>query len=394
MSGLRGAAAISGIGETALGHLPGSNVMDLCAESARLAIEDAGINKDDVDGLLVFGSRVEDHARFQALLAEHLGMPRKHFTDVTKTGGASSAGAVRIAASLIATDQCDNVLIVFADNLSSGLEPDEILPIFAAHHHMEFEMPFGPLIISLYALVARRLMAEFGWTPAQVAHAAVAARQWAAMNPKAAKRSPLTVEGVLASRPITMPLRRLDCSLISDGGAAILVSRADQARAGPKAPVFLLGAGSMFSYYYIHNLPNFTDYLIDLGVESANRAKQIARMGNSEMDMAFVGDPVTWCVPANLASLGFCSKRDAAEFVASGAIAPGGSLPVNTHGGNLACAHPGTPGQTIAIVEAVRQLRGEAGERQLRKANTAMVHGQAGVLTSHCTLILGTEATL
>ncbi len=395
MSSLRGAAAITGIGETALGHLPGSNVMDLCAESARLCIEDAGIDKDQVDGLIAFGSRVEDHTRFQALLAEHLGMPAKHYTDVTKTGGASSASAVRTAASLIATGQCDNVMIVFADNLSSGLGPDGIIPIFAAHHHLEYELPFGPLIISLYALVARRLMIEYGWTPEQVAHAAVAARQWAALNPKAALRdTPITVADVMASRPITTPLRRADCSLISDGGAALLVSRADHARGGRKKPVYLLGAGSMFSYYYIHNLPNFTDYLIDLGAESANRAKDIARLGNKDMDMAFLGDPVSWCVPANLASMGFCNIRDAAEFVASGAIAPGGSLPVNTHGGNLACAHPGTPGQTLPIIEAVRQLRGEAGARQQKKANTAMVHGQAGVLTSHCTLVLGTEDTL
>jgi len=394
MSVLRGAAAIVGIGETELGHLPGSNVMDLYAESARLALDDAGMKKDDVDGLIVFGSRVEDHTRFQALIAEHLGMPLKHYTDVTKTGGASSAGAVRTAASLIATDQCENVLIVFADNLSSGLGTEGILPIFAAHHHTEFEMPFGPLIISLYALVARRMIAEYGWTEEQVAHAAVAARQWAALNPKAALRSPITVEEVLRSRMITSPLRRHDCSLISDGGTAVLMTRADRARDFKTKPVYLLGAGSMFSYYYIHNLPDFTDYLIDMGAESANQAKRIARLECADMDVAFLGDPVTWCVPANLASMGFCSKAEAGKFVASGAIAPGGSLPLNTHGGNLACAHPGTPGQMLNIVEAVRQLRGEAGARQQKKAETAMIHGQAGVLTSHCTVILGTEATL
>jgi acetyl-CoA acetyltransferase len=394
MPGLRGAAAIVGIGETELGHLPGSNVMDLCAQSARLALDDAGMKKDDVDGLIVFGSRVEDHTRFQALVAEHLGMPLKHYTDVTKTGGASSASAVRTAASLIATDQCDNVLIVFADNLSSGLGTEGILPIFAAHHHTEFEMPFGPLIISLYALVARRMMAEYGWTEGQVAHAAVAARQWAALNPKASLRNPITVEEVLRSRMITSPLRRHDCGLISDGGTAVVVSRADRAKDFRTRPVYVLGAGSMFSYYYIHNLPDFTDYLIDMGAESAAVARRIARLDNSDIDMAFVGDPVTWCVPANLASCGFSTKKEAAAFVASGAIAPGGRLPVNTHGGNLACAHPGTPGQMMNVIEAVRQLRGQAGERQQRRAETAMIHGQAGVLTSHCTLVLGTESTL
>lgn len=394
MSGLRGAAAIVGIGETALGHLPGSNVMDLCAEAAKLAIADAGIDKGEIDGLIAFGSRVEDHARFHALLAEHLGMPDKSFTDLTKTGGASSASAVRMAASLIATEQCDNVLIVFADNLSSGLGPDGIIPIYAAHHHLEFELPFGPLIISLYALVARRLMEEYGWKPEQVAHAAVAARAWGVMNPKAFHRSPTTVAEVLGSRPITTPLRRGDCSLISDGGAALLVSRADRSRDLRSRPAYLLGAGSMFSYYYIHSLPNFTDYLIGLGAQSAAKAKAMARIECADIDVAFVGDPTTWCVPANLASCGFCSIEEAACFVASGALAPGGCLPTNTHGGNLACAHPGTPGQMLGIVEAVRQLRGEAGPRQVRDAETAMVHGQAGVLSSHCTLILGTEAAL
>jgi acetyl-CoA acetyltransferase len=182
--------------------------------------------------------------------------------------------------------------------------------------------------------------------------------------------------------------------LISDGGAAVLVSRADKAKDSRAQPIYLLGAGSMFSYYYIHNLPNFTDYLIDLGAEAAQRAFSIVKMDVGDIDVAFVGDPVTWCVPANLASCGFCDKREAAAFVASGAIAPNGSLPLNTHGGNLACAHPGTPAQTLNIVEAVRQLRGEADARQVEGASTALVHGQAGVLSSHCTIILGTEATL
>ena len=385
---LKGAAAIVGIGETALGTLPGRSSMQLNAEAALLAVEDAGMGLGDVDGLIVFGSRADDHSRFQALVAEHLGMPLKHYTDVTKTGGASAAGAVRAAAAMIATGQCESVLVVFGDNIASGVEHERMLQIYAEHHHPEFEIPFGPLIISLYALVAQRFMHEFGWTEEELAAVAVAHRHWASLNPKAQFRKRISISDVLSSRMVTSPLHLLDCAPISDGAAAVVVASRERAKKLAKRPIVVEGAGGMFSYYYIHNLPDYTNYMIAMIKESSDQCFAMAGLTRTDVDVAFVGDPTTICVPVNLAGAGFCEVPAAGRYVASGVLSPGGSLPTNTHGGCLSCAHPGTPGQLLHIVEAVRQLRGEADGRQVEGANVAFIHGQAGVFTSHCSVLL------
>jgi acetyl-CoA acetyltransferase len=385
---LKRSAAIMGVAQTPLGKLPGRSAMDLNAAVAKVAVADAGLRMEDVDGLLVFGSRADDHMRYQALVAEHLALPKKRFTDVTKTGGASSASAVRMASSLIATGQCENVLVVFGDNIATGVEHEQMLLTYIEHHHPEFEVPYGPLIISLYALVARRCMLEYGWTSEQLASAAVSARAFAALNPDAQFRTPITVEDVMSSRMVTSPLHLLDCAPISDGAAAVLVGRIEDAEAAPKPAVHVEGAASVFSYYFIHDLPDYTDYLLGMARQSADECFAMAGLERSDVDVAYVGDPTTICVLANLAGAGFAGVDEIGGMVASGAIGPGGTLPVNTHGGNLSCAHPGTPGQLLHIVEAVRQLRGETGDRQIEDARVAFVHGQAGVFTSHCSLLL------
>jgi acetyl-CoA acetyltransferase len=388
---LKRRAAITGVAQTELGKTPGKSAMDLNAEAALAAVADAGIGMHDVDGLLVFGSRADDHMRYQALVAEHLGMPLKRFTDVTKTGGASSASAVRTAAALIATGQADNVLIVFGDNIATGIDHEEMLLKYIQHHHPEFEVPFGPLIISLYALVARKMMEQYGWTEGDLAQAAVAAREFGAENPDAQFRKPITVDDVLSSRMITSPLHLFDCAPISDGAAAVLVSRPEDAEAGGKAPVWVEGAASRFSYYFIHDLPDYTDYLLGMARASADECFAMAGMDRDEVDLAMLGDPTTICVLANLVGTGFVDPEGLSEMLGSGGIGPNGKLPVNPHGGNLSCSHPGTPGQLLHIVEAVRQLRGESRGHQVPDAKVAFVHGQAGVFTSHSSLLLSTR---
>jgi acetyl-CoA acetyltransferase len=388
---LKRAGAIMGVSHTKLGVVPGVTAMDLNAEAAVAAVADAGLRMEDVDGLMVFGSRADDHMRYQALAAEHLGLPKKRFTDVTKTGGASSASAVRTATALVATGQCENVLIVFGDNIASGVDHEQMLRTYADHHHHDFEVPYGPLIISLYALVAQRMMLEYGWTSRDLAAAAVSARAFGALNPAAQFRAPITIDDVLASRMITSPLHLLDCAPISDGAAAVLVGRPEDAEAAPHPAVYVEGAASMFSYYYIHDLPNYTDYLLGMARQSADECFSMAGMERSDVDVVFLGDPTTICVLANLVGTGFSTTADVGELIGSGAIGPRGVMPVNTHGGNLACAHPGTPGQLLHIVEATQQLRGEAGGRQIPDAHVAFVHGQAGVFTSHCSLLLSSN---
>ncbi|MDO8210119.1 hypothetical protein [Conexibacter sp. CPCC 206217] len=388
---LKRRAAITGAAQTKLGRTPGKSAMDLNAEAAKAAVADAGMGMHDVDGLLVFGSRADDHMRYQALVAEHLGMPKKRFTDVTKTGGASSASAVRTATSLIATGQCDNVLVVFGDNIATGIDHEAMLLKYIEHHHPEFEVPYGPLIISLYALVARRMMEQYGWTERDLAQAAVSARAFGARNPDAQFRDPITVEDVLASRMVTSPLHLFDCAPISDGAAAVLVSRPEDAEAAGKPPVWVEGAASCFSYYFIHDLPDYTDYLLGMARQSADEAFAMAGMQRSDVDVAFLGDPTTICVLANLVGTGFVEPGELSALLESGGIGPDGQLPVNPHGGNLSCSHPGTPGQLLHIVEAVRQLRGESAAHQVADPHVAFVHGQAGVFTSHCSLLLSRD---
>jgi acetyl-CoA acetyltransferase len=385
---LKRRAVITGVAQTKLGKTPGKSAMDLNAEAALAATADAGIGMHDVDGLLVFGSRADDHMRYQALVAEHLGMPLKRFTDVTKTGGASSASAVRTAAALIATGQCDNLLVVFGDNIATGIDHEKMLLKYIEHHHPEFEVPFGPLIISLYALVARKMMEQYGWTESDLAQAAVAAREFGAENPDAQFRKPITVEDVLESRMVTSPLHLFDCAPISDGAAAVLVSRPEDAEKSGKPTVWVEGAASAFSYYFIHDLPDYTDYLLGMARQSADEAFAMAGMDRSDVDVAMLGDPTTICVLANLVGTGFVEPDGLSEMLSSGGIGPNGKLPVNPHGGNLSCSHPGTPGQLLHIVEAVRQLRGESSGHQVADAEVAFIHGQAGVFTSHSSLLL------
>lgn len=388
---LAGKAAVVGIGQTKLGRVPGKSAMELNAQAAMAALADAGLRPDDVDGLLVFGSRADDHVRYQALMAEHLGLPVKRWTDVTKTGGASSAGAVRTSAAMIATGQCENVLTVFGDNLATGVDHKEMLRKYIDHHHPDFEVPYGPLIISLYALVARRFFHEYGWDRRMLASVAVAERAFAALNDAAQFRTPISVEEVLESRPVTTPLHLLDCAPISDGAAAVVVARSDIAKTLSRAPVYVNGAGGRFSYYYIHSLPNYTDFLLGLARGAADEAFAMAGLERSDVDVAFVGDPTTICVPVNLVGTGLVAPEDIREFLVSGQTAPGGRLPTNTHGGNLSCAHPGTPAQMLQVLEAVRQLRGDCGQRQVEDARHAFVLGQAGVFTSFNALVLSTE---
>jgi acetyl-CoA acetyltransferase len=232
-------------------------------------------------------------------------------------------------------------------------------------------------------------MHEYGATEADFAAVAVAARAHAARHPGAQMRTPITVADELASKPISDPLKLLDCSLVSDGGAAVVLTRAERAGALRRRPVYLLGAGEGHGHEHLSQAASLTT---SAAVESGRRAFAMAGLTPADVDCAFVYDCFTPVVPIQLEDLGFCAKGEGAAFVAGGATAPGGRLPVNTHGGLLSHAHPGHPGSMFHLTEAVRQLQGTAGERQVPGAEVALVHAQGGVLSSHATVLLGTEA--
>ena len=217
----------------------------------------------------------------------------------------------------------------------------------------------------------------------------MACRAHAALNPAAQKRDPITVEDVLNSRMIADPLHLLDCSLVSDGGSAIVLTSAERAKDFPHAPVYLLGMGEGHSHEHISQARNLTT---SAAKEAGERAYAMAGLGPADMDFAQLYDCFTPTVLIELEDLGFCAKGEGGPFIVDQGIGPGGKLPVNTHGGLLSHSHPGNPGSMFALTESVWQLRGTAGERQLGKADVGLLHAQGGILSSHCTLILGREA--
>ena len=384
--------AVVGVGEARVGRDAGCSSWELHLEAIQAALHDAGMGLDEVDGLITAPSTIDDHARHHVLLAEHLGLPKKRYTDSSRVGGASSTSSVRDAAAMINAGLAEVVVVSCADTQRTTVGRSESPAIKMAHyHHRDYEIPYGPLIISLYALIAQRWMHEYGWTAEDIAQVAVAQRFNASLHPAAQERAPISVEDVIASKLISDPLHMLDCSLISDGGAAMVVTTASRAARLQQRPVYVRGMGGTYSYYFCWNLPNYTDYIRGMISDSASAAYAAAGVSPDDIDLAFVGDPAAPCTLIGLEGLGFAAPGTAPKLVADGAIKIGGRLPVNTHGGCLSYAHPGAPGQHLHMIEAVRQLRGECGERQVEGARLAAVHGLAGVLTSHCTLVLDNE---
>jgi acetyl-CoA acetyltransferase len=239
-------------------------------------------------------------------------------------------------------------------------------------------------------MAAARHMYQYGTTKEQLGAVAIAARQWAQLNPEAYVRDPLTMADYLAARMITNPFGKLDCCLVTDGAAAIVLTRADRARDLARTPVHVLGAGSVVTHRDIMGMPDLT---VTGAAESGARAFARAGVGPADIDVLELYDAFTINPILFLEDLGFCPKGEGGRFVEDGRIAPGGSLPVNTNGGGLSCTHPGMYG-LFTLVEAVRQLRGECGERQVAGAEVALAHGNGGVLSSQATVILGTPATV
>ncbi|MBI3966602.1 MAG: thiolase family protein [Chloroflexi bacterium] len=385
MGSLRGATAIVGVAETGLGKGT-KNALQLSADAAREAIEDAGLRKTDVDGLLTV-TPVEVKQRFYAsVLSEYLGLTPRYL-NALEVGGATAATCVAHAAAAIAAGQCDTVLIIVGTARNSVWGRDKTVEALASVGHPEFEDPYGPLIPAMYALIASRHMHEYGTTHEQMAEVAVACRAHAALTPKALMRDPITVEDVLSSKPIAKPLHMLDCCLVSDYAGALIVTRADRAKSLRRPPVYVLGAGEGHTHEAISEAPNLTSFGC---VTSGQVAFQTAGLGPKDVDVAELYDCFTITVLVELEDLGFCRKGEAGPFAASGALRLGGALPANTNGGLLSFANGGI----FHITEATRQLRGECGARQVPGANVALAHNNGGIMSNHCTLVLGTEATL
>ena len=384
---LRGKVSIVGAFDTEVGVLPGRSPMQLAVEAALGAIADAGLTKEDVDGLVTCGAMAEPMMYPAETMAEYLQIFPRYCMAVA-AGGGTTFSAIYQAASLIEAGMADIVVVAMADSMKSGLTRDQTLMVQASTGHPEFERPYGPTVPAYYALIAQAHMAKYGTTPEQFAAIAVACRARAHLNPAAQQRALISVEDVMASRLVADPLRLLDCSLVSDGGSAIVMVSTERAKDMPHQPVTILGAGEGHSHEHISHARSLTT---SAAREAGQRAYAMAGVGASQMDFAQLYDCFTPTVLIELEDLGFCEKGEAGAFVDSGALMPGGDIAVNTHGGLLSHCHPGNPGSMFALTESVWQLRHDAGERQVDNAKLGLVHAQGGVMSSHTALILGRE---
>ncbi len=387
---VRGCAAIVGIADTPVGKLPDRTATDLCVDAALNAVADAGLTLEDVDGLVTCNSMAQPYMYHAEAIAEYLQISPRYCATAAAGGGATFT-VVYQAALAIAAGVCEVVVISMADSLRTGLSREQAMIMQASSGHAQFETPYGATVPGYYALAARAYMHEYGASAEDFAAVAVNARRHAARNPAAEMREEITIDDVLDSRLIADPLRLLDCSLVSDGGAAVVLTSPERARRLGHPPVYLLGAGEGRGHEHISQASSLVSSSASL---SGARAFASAGLTPADMHFAQIYDCFTPVVLIELEDLGFCDKGTAGAFVRSGATAPGGELPMNTHGGLLAHCHPGNPGSMFALTESVLQLRGAAGERQLEHAEVGIVHAQGGILSSHCTLILGTEATL
>ena len=402
MDALTGKVAIVGVDESdEIGVVPHKTALQLHAEAAQNALADAGIEKDEVDGLFTAGlSTIE--------LGEYLGI-RPTYTDGTNVGGSSFVIHIGHAVSAIANGLCRVALISHGQSgrsRQSGPPPD-----LYGQNVAQFEEPWGlPRPLGAYAMACARHMHLYGTTHEQLAEIAVATRQWAALNPKALMREPLTIADVLASRWVSWPFHLLDCCLVTDAGGAVVLTSKERARDTLKTPVTVLGFGEHHDHAIISQMPDLT---AGPGQVSGARALAMAGVRHDDIDVAEIYDSFTYTVLLSLEDLGFCRKGEGGAFVSGQRTAPGGDFPLNTQGGGLSYTHPGMFG-IFTIIEAARQLRGDyaaAGQadtlglhdpmqsnvvqtkrspaRQVHDAQLALVHGTGGVLSATGTAILG-----
>ena len=381
----RQSALLSGVGNTRVGAMPEASCLGLHAQATQAALADAGLSLRDIDGVICAYSFVEPYPMLSSVFCEYMGI-QPAVTFSLQLGGATGATMIMQAAALVEAGYARHVLCVTADNRLSGMSRDGAVAALAGFGHPEFEVPYGLSIPAAYALVAQRYLHETGATVEQLAAIAVQHRAHAALHPDAHQRTPITLDEVMHSRTIASPLRLLDCCLISDGGAAVLVSAADTAADLRTPGVRLLGAGQGHTHEHLIAAPSLTDF----GCKQA-AARAFARAGvtPAEIDVAEIYDSFTITLLVELESIGFFARGEAGAAAAEGALGLGGRLPCNTHGGLLSFGHSGAAGGMFHVVEAVRQLRGECGARQVRDAELAFVHGDGGVLSAHCSLVLG-----
>ena len=376
---IRGKVAIVGAAESDMFLTQGRSPVGLMAQATKRALNDAGLHMSDIDGLFTSSSY---YSMPTLTLGEYLGI-KPRYVDSTAIGGCSFIAYLSHAAAAISAGLCEVALIAYGSTQRSDRGK-----LVSLSEWLPYEEPYGLIHpISAFGLIAQRHMAQYGTTSEQLAEIAVSARQWAMLNPEAPYPTPLTVEDVLNSPLIATPLHKLDCCLVTDGGGALIVTSAERARDLRTKPVYVLGTGEAQNH---RNILGMADLTTTEAASSGARAFAMAGVTHDDLDTVHLYDAFTIALLIQLEDLGFCAKGEGGAFVEGGRIAPGGQLPVNTNGGGLSYCHPGML-SIFLLIEAVNQLRGEAGARQVPNATVSLVHGMGLTLAAHATAILSNQ---
>jgi acetyl-CoA acetyltransferase len=375
--------AIVGVGLSDCGRVPDKTATALMAQSARRAIGDAGLAKNDIDGVGAHGSLLAP-----VEVSEYLGL-RPSWVDSTNVGGSSWEVMAQHAAAAISTGEIDVALLTYGSTARSDVKRQVrgSTAAMSTGGAMQFEAPYGATLIAKYAMAARRHMIEYGTTVEQLAEVAVAAHEWAAMNDKAFEPHRLTLADVATAPMVADPFTTKHICLRTDGGGAVILASEGVARNCAKEPVWIMGAAGAASHVSMSEWPDFTT---SAAARSGPRAFTQAGVAQADIDVCQLYDSFTSTVLLTVEDLGFAAKGEGGPFIGSGALRPGGALPTNTDGGGLASCHPGMRGMFL-MVEAVRQLRDECGPRQVEDARLACVHAMGGFFSHSATMILGRD---
>jgi acetyl-CoA acetyltransferase len=376
--------AIVGAALSDCGRVDTKSPFELHQQGASRALADAGLTKDDVDG---FGS-AGTGSLAPIEIAEYLGL-RPTWADGTSVGGSTWEFMAEHAVEAIQAGHAQVVVLAYGSTTRADLKAKRrgANLSFGARGPVQFDVPYGHTLISKYAMATRRHMHEFGTTIDQLAEIAVSARYNAQFNPDAFYRDPITIDDVNSAPMIADPLTKLHCCIRSDGGGAVVLTSEERARDLAKKPVWVLGSGEATN---VTTLSEWTDFTASPAVQSGKLAFERAGLSPNDVDVCEIYDAFTSMVLLSIEALGFCGRGEGGPFVEDGKLRVGGALPTNTDGGGLSACHPGMRGMFL-MVEAVKQLRGEAGDRQVPDAEIACVNGTGGWFSSASTLLLGVD---
>ena len=377
---LSNTACIVGADESdEIGILPNTSQLSLHLQAITNAVKDAGLKVKDVDGIFTAGQHSP------SLLGEALGVTPR-YVDGTTVGGCSFIMMVGHAVAALHHGLCDVAVVSHGESGRSGVGVTRSRDTSLSG---QFEIPYGFAGAPTYfGMITTRHMHEFGTTLEQWAQVAVSTRKWAALNPKARNRDPITVQDVLNSRPVCYPFNLLNICLVTDAGGAVVLTRADRAKDCAKKPVYVRGAGEATEHVMVTQMRDLT--FSEATRMSGEKAFTMAGVDRKDFDHIMLYDAFTSGPPIMLESLGFAKRGEGVHFFEEGRSTPGGSLPINTNGGGLSYTHTGMYG-IFPMIESTRQLRGECGARQVPNCTLSLVNGMGGMLSAAGTLVLSNQ---